>query len=508
MYNKGLFHDWVPKLVMLLLIVFMLVVLMFVNSIYSANVGLMVGSTGIISEYFMWGIFCTTIGMCCGLPLIMRLKMRFRSKELMITSLVAMATMSVVIATTSSELVIIGACVIFGFFKMFAMAEIVLPMRGILSPKGDNGRFYSLFYPIAIGLGQIAGMLAAKFTQNFDWQMLHIYTALLLLVCALLCVIVMHNLHFMEKLPLSNMDWSAIILFLGALLCFSYVVTFGKQQDWFNSPYIRYAAFAAVVFFVILVVRGVKLKNPLIMFGIYNIRNVRLGLILLIGQGALLSAGGVQSIYTSAILGYNWMTNAYLGMMMLTGIIAAGVVAFYWTKHKIPLKMYIFTGFSAYVIYYTILYFKMVQGLNIESFMLPQFFNGYGMCSLFISIWIYIVARIPQKEMIFSVAPLMVFRSVIAMTLFSGIVSWFQYRFQLESVVNLAANFDSILISSNPDVGSLSSVQLGALMAANKKLLGYAIMVGFAFLTFIFFHQFGNFKYKIGYYNIRHNRNP
>ena len=44
---------------------------------------------------------------------------------------------------------------------------------------------------------------------------------------------------------------------------------------------------------------------------------------------------------------------------------------------------------------------------------------------------------------------------------------------------------------------------MGAL-TANKKLLGYAIIVGFAFLTFIFFHQFGNFKYKIGHWNIRH----
>ena len=431
--------------------------------------------------------------------------MRFRSKELMLMSLIVMAVMSVVIATTHSAGVIVGACLIFGFVKMSAMAEIILPMRAILSPKNDNGRFYSLFYPIAIGLGQIGAMVSAKFTQNIDWQMVHIYTAALLLATTLLCVIVMHNKHFMQPMPLTNLDWSAVILFMGSLLCFSYVVTFGKQQDWFNSPSIRYSVIGAVALAVILVVRELKIKSPLLMFKIYKLGSVRLGLILLVGQGILLSAASVQTVYTSAILGYNWFNNAYLGMMMMTGIITAGVVSFYWTKYHIPLRMYIFTGFAAYVIYYTILYFKMVPGLNIESFMLPQFFNGYAMCSLFISVWIYIVARIPQKDMIYSVAPLMVFRSVISITLFSGIISWFQYRFQLESVANLAVGFDGILMASIPDVGSFGSVQLGALMAANKKLLGYIIIIGFAFLTFIFFHQFGDFKYKIGYWNIRHN---
>ena len=505
MYNKGLFHDWVPKLVMLLLILFFLVVLLLVNPIYSANVGLMVGGTGIISEYFMWGIFAQTIGMGGGLPFIMRFKMRFRSKELMITSLVVMAIMSVVIATTRLAEVIVGACLIFGFFKMFAMAEIVLPMRGIIG--SDNGRFYSIFYPIAIGLGQIGAMLSAKFTQNIDWQMLHIYTAVLLLACALLCVVVMHNLRFMPKMSLAKLDWPASAMLMGTLLCFSYVVTFGKQQDWLNSSNIRLAVIGAATLTALFIIRELKIESPLIMFKIYKLGSVRLGLILLLGQGILMGASSVQTIYSSAILGYNWMTNAYLGLMMLTGIITAGAVSFFWTKYQIPLKMYIFTGFSAYIIYYTILYFKMIPELNIESFVLPQFFNGYGMCSLFIAVWIYLVARIPQKDMIFSVAPLMVFRSVIAMTLFSGIVSWFQYRFQLESVANLVANLDGILMTINPDIGSLNSVQLGALMAANKKLLGYIIIIGFAFLTFIFFHQFGNFKYRISYYYTRNNHN-
>lgn len=503
MYNRGLFHDWVPKPLMLLLIIYLLIVYMLINAIYSSNISLMTGSTGILSEYFTWSIFATTIGLGAAIPLIMRVKMRFRSKEMMLSSLLVMAVMSVVIATTDSAVVVVGGSLIFGFFKMFGMVEIVLPIRGILSPNGDNGRFYSIFYPIAIGLGQVGALLSANIVLDVSWQMLHYYTAALLLVTAMLCIIFMHNLRFAPKMSLKGLDWFAIVLFIAALLCFTYVVTFGKQQDWFTSPNIRYAAIGAMVFVLILVIRELNIKQPLLMFNIYKLGSVRMGLFLLVGQGIFMSAAAIQTIYTSAILGYNWMNNASLGFMMLTGIIFSGFVAFYWTKFKIPLKMYIFTAFSAYVAYYIILYFMMVPGLNIERFFLPQFLNGYGMCGLFISLWIYTLAKVPAQEMIFSVAPVMVFRSVITTTFFTGIIMWVQYSFQLQGVVDLAFYFDGIAMSANSDIGSLSQVQLSALLAANKKLLGYIIVIGLAFLAIIFFHQFGNFKYRIAHYNVR-----
>ena len=66
MYNRGLFHDWVPKLGMLLLIIMLLLVYMLISPIYNGNIGLMVSSTGIMSEYFMWSTYASSIGMGGG----------------------------------------------------------------------------------------------------------------------------------------------------------------------------------------------------------------------------------------------------------------------------------------------------------------------------------------------------------------------------------------------------------------------------------------------------------
>lgn len=214
---------------------------------------------------------------------------------------------------------------------------------------------------------------------------------------------------------------------------------------------------------------------------------------LLVGLGMFMGTGSIQSIYTNAILGYNWKINASLSLMTMPGMVIAGFVGFHWTKHKLPIKMYIFSGFAAYVLNYVILYFMMVPDLSIDWFLLPQLLNGYGMCSLFIAIWLYGLNGIPQNDMLTSVGSVMVFRSFIATAFFSALFSWVQYALQWQSVNNLAFYFDAAIMNTYSQVGNFGQVQLGAILAANKTLLGYVIIAGLAFLTFIFFHQLGIF---------------
>ena len=497
MYNRGLFAPWVPKPVMLLLIILLLLVIMFINPIYVGNISQMVSSTGIISEYFMWANFALPIGMALLLPMLMRVKMRFRSKELMITTMLTMAILSVVIATTSSSFVVVGASLIFGFMKMIAMIEIVLPVMFILSPTGEKRRFYSLFYPIVLILGQLGGYWASYFALPLGWQMLHFYSAATLLLTALICVIFMHNQRFSRKLPLYRIDWLGILLFGVCLMSMAYVFTFGKQQDWFVSPHIKYATVLSVISGILLVYYELNTKRPYILFRHYGNTNIVMGLVLLIGQGMYMGASSLMSVYTNAILGYNWIINASLNLMMMPGIVIAGFVAFHWTKNGIPIKMYIFTGFAAYFLYTVMLYFIMVPDLNFESLFIPQILNGYGMCALFISIWIYLFEKVPANKVLPSVAPIMIFRSFVVISFFTCLFGWLQYKFQWQSISDHAVYFDTLVLSNSSNTYSIKGVQLGAVLAANKKLLGYIILAGLGFLTFIFCFQFGVLKYRI-----------
>lgn len=505
MYNRGLFHKWIPGIVQLLLIILLTAVVLLIKPINAANISLMSSSTGILSEYYMWGNYAVIIGFSVVLPFIWRIKTRFRSKELLITAMVVMAIMSIVVAKTTVGEIVIAACLIFGIANMVGMVEMLLPIMGIISPDKEKKRFYAIFYPISISSSQLGGFLASSISLNIGWEALHYYSAATLLLVAMLCVIVCHNQRFEKKTPFYYIDWFGLSLYITALMSMAYIFAFGKQQDWFNSPEITGAVVFVIASISILIIRQLTIKRPFLSFKLYKIKDVRYGLLLLIAQGMFMGVGTIMSIYTSAMLGYNWMTNAELSLMTLPGIVLAGFIAFHWAKNKIPIKMYIFSGFATYFLYTVMLYFMMVPELNIAQFYLPQLLNGYAMCSLFIGVWIYVFDKVPQDMNVIlpSVAPVMIFRSFIMMAFFITLFGWLHYRFQWQSIGDMSVHFDSLIMSQNPAIGSLRNVQLSAILAANKKLLGYIIIAGLGVLTFVLCHSFGREQYRIAYFRAR-----
>ena len=499
MYNRGLFQKWVPGILQLLFILVFLILINLINPVNQSNVGQMVSSTGILAEYYMWGLYATIIGISMVLPFVLRIKNRFRNKVLLITAFLVMVAANQIIANTSIGEVVVAACLVFGIAKMICMLEFILPFRGIISPDGDNGRFYSVLYPITLGLSQVGAFIASKLALTIGWQALHFYSSATLLIMAMIIIIFGHNQRFDRKLPFYGIDWLGVLYYTTALMSMAYLFAFGKQQDWLNSRSIISSFAVMTASIILLVVRQLTIKRPFLKFGLYRIKEVRMGLLLLVAQGMFMGVGTLMSIYTSAILGYNWVINSELGLMVLPGIVAAGFVGFHWTKHKLPLKMFIFSGFAAYFLYTVMLYFMMTPQLSITQLYMPQILNGYGMCTLFISVWMYTLGKVPQDTNIIlpSVAPVMIFRSFIMMGLFTTLFGWLHYKLQWQSVGELAVYFDTQIMSSNPGVGSLHDVQLGAVLAACKTLLGYTAIAGFGILTLIFFHQFGRQKYRV-----------
>ena len=495
MYNRGLFHKWVPGIVQLLLIILLTAVVLLIKPINAANISLMASSTGVLPEYYMWGNYAVIIGFSLVLPFIWRIKTRFRSKELLISAFSVMAVTSVIVTKSTIGEVVVAACFIFGVANMIGMVEMLLPIMGIISPDKEKKRFYAIFYPISICASQLGGVLSSKFSLNFGWEAIHYYGAATLLLTAMLCVIVCHNQRFEKKTPFYYIDWVGVSFYITALMGMAYVFTFGKQQDWFNSPSITWSVVIIIASIIALITRELIIKRPFLSFKIYETKDVRYGLLLLVAQGMFMGVGTILSIYTSAILGYNWITNGELALMTLPGIVLAGYVSFHWSKNKIPVKMFIFSGFAAYLLFAVMLYFMMTPELNISQLYLPQILSGYGMCALMIGVWIYVFDKIPQ-DMNFvlpSVAPIMIFRSFIMLGLFITLYGWLHYIFQLQSVGDAAVYFDAQAMGNAPL--SLRDVQLGAVLAANKRLLGYIIIAGLGVLTFILSHSFGRKKY-------------
>lgn len=275
------------------------------------------------------------------------------------------------------------------------------------------------------------------------------------------------------------------------------VLAFGKQQYWIHSPKIINASIASFVSLILLVIRQYTLKRPYISFKIFRKNNVIHGLIMLLMTGIFLSTGSIQNIFTIGILGYDPVLNSKLNLLMIPGIVAAGVYMAFWFKQGRGLKMFIFLGFAAMQAYTVIMYFSMGLEFNFENWILPMLLKGFGMGALFIAVWYYALDKLEMTEMMAATGLVLVWRTFFSVGIFSALFSWLQYQFQIEAVGNLAIYMDGNSYTLNQVMGNMKAIQFNAILAANKRLLGYVCIAGVGILMYVLSYHFGVDHHKI-----------
>jgi len=493
MYNKGLYHDWVPKPVQLLLMVLLLAVVMPIGGVYTGNISYLVSGTGSMTEYFMWANYASTIGMGACMPIVLRMKMRFKVRDKMTVLLVLLGLLSYINSTTYEPMIFVFSSLIIGFLKMMVTIELFLPLMAMI---GNRGMFYGAFYTFVLVLNQVSAYYAVDISIRYNWQQFYVIAAVGCFALALLHWIFMHDKYFALKVPLHYIDWLSILLFVSTFMCSAYVFSFGKQQDWVHSKKIMDAGIAAFVSFSLLVIRQLTLKRPYLSFKIFSKNNVLHGLFMLFWLGMFLGTTSIQNTFAVGVLGYDQLTNARLNLLMIPGLVLAGVTAIFWFKREIPLKMFIFSGFSAMMGYAIIMYFSMVLEFNYDYWYLPMFLKGYGMCSLFISVWFYTLDKLEMDDMLAAIGLVLVWRTFLAVGIFSALYSWFQYRFQVIAVGDLAVYLDGMTLTPQNVAGNMKAIQLNAILIAGKKLFGYIILAGCGVLLYVFTHHFGRERFE------------
>lgn len=498
MYNQGLFKDWVPKPVMLLLILAYLFPILIVGGIYTANFSEMMSDLAMYSEYLSFANYASFIGMGTALPLLLRFKMRFRSKELMITSLSIIALCSVVIATTDSPYVIIFSNFVIGFFKIIAIIEFVLPLLFILSPDGDRTKFYTIFYPLSITTAQLSSYVFAKIAYNLEWESVYLVMAIIMLVLVLISVIFMHDLRFSRKLPLHQIDLLSMLLFVVSFSLLAYVLVFAKQQDWFASPYIQGATIGFIITFAVFLWRQKGVKRPFVPLSIFKKKNFIQGLILMMGLGMFLASATIQNTFTVGILRYNSLTNNLLNYAMVPGIILGAIYARKWYAKRLPTKFLIISGMLFYILHFVMMYFLISPEVDIYYLMVPSILRGMGMAILFISIWFYTLDGFDMAETLAVASLAIVVRSMVSVAFAGAIYSWLFYKLQVQGLVNIADKLDAVSLS--PYRGGGLAVygrsRIQAVLTASKTLYGYSIIASIMLMIYTLALRFEKTHYR------------
>ena len=264
--KTGLFHDWVPKPVGLLVLFILTLTVMSTNGLFMPNATDMVGGLGTMSEYLTMGNFAATIGMAAVYPFLFQVKGAFTTRQILIFTLGLISLLTVFCAVTTSPELLVLANFLIGGLKMITMIEVIIPIMMLISPDGNRPKFYSIFYPFSIIIGQISGYFSAELAYVYNWHFAYWALLPLLLLSLLLVVIFYHNGRATEARPLGKLDWISYFMWSGALMLLNYILVFARVEDYFSSVRIQGAAIAFVVLLLVFMKRQFSLEKPFLNF--------------------------------------------------------------------------------------------------------------------------------------------------------------------------------------------------------------------------------------------------
>jgi len=494
MYSNTPFASWVSKPVLIVLNFFIVFAFLSVSGVYSGTSSNLAGALNIYGEFLGMAKNASTIGMSTSIFLLVRLKSRFRTKELMVASAILLSALLYIIGTTQNSYMIVFGSFMIGFLRMFPMMEMSTPLMMVIA-KGNKGIFYSIFYPLAIGFSQIYSYYFCKLVASSDYQSIYFLMSGVMLVVALLCLIFQHNQRFCRKTPLYQIDWLSIGMFATSAMCFNYVFTFMKQQDWLTSPYIVGSFFVGVLLLVITIYRQPYVKRRLFYFDVfYKYENVRHAILLFLFFGIFMSITSAYSQYISRVLGYSEEIIGRLNLWMIPGLIIAGIAGYISFKYQWKIKYLIILGFISMFLQALSFYFLIQPQMDIDYLRYPMIFKGIGMASLFMSIWFYASSNVPRNVMMGVMSIMILFRSFLSIAIGGAILGWASNQSQWQSLNDMAASLDwgDTMIGAT----NIQSININAIMSSSKIVLGTVCWLIIPVLIVIFSHHYGVFNLR------------
>lgn len=467
------FYNWVPKWLGILILVLMFIPILTVGGVYSVNSTEMMGGLGIISEHITFTNFATSIGMAAFCPFLYRLVVIRREKMMCLTGFSMMYVLSYICAETDSIFLLALCSVLMGFLRMVLMMvnlftlilyagriEAYLKIKPGLEPVDGEGwdkldiersiaqpGIY-LFFMI---LGQLGTSLTAWLAYEYEWQYVYYYMMGMLLVCILVIFVTMPYHRFQNKrFPINFRQFGNATLFCIPLVCFTYVMVYGKVLDWWDDPTIRMAAITAVLTGALFFYMESTHRSPYYLVGVLKLRTIRMGVLFYF----LLMFFNSSAMFVNVFAGIgmkldNWQ-NASLGNWTMLGYFIGGMITIFLSMKKVHFKYIFAGGFIMLGMAALFMYFEVQTDGLYERMKYPVIIRSTGMMMLYSLIPTYATQRMPYKFLSSWICTMITIRMVIAPSLGAAVYTNALQERQQNYVTRYAQDVDLL----NPETSA------------------------------------------------------
>lgn len=509
-------RPWVPQWLGFVTAMVIMLPVVLINGAYTGDITEVSGTLGVLSEDIRMAYYATSVGMAVSYPLIPKVRAVLTTKTALLIDLLMQAILSFLCAQVNQIDIVIICSFFIGFFKGFAMLEIIIMIRPFFSPANVRSEFYAYFYPIVFSAGQISMAVTAQLAYHYQWQHMYYLVVILLLVAIVFILLFFRYARTPLHIPFKEMDGKSALLIATGLLFIIYIFTYGKTLDWFSSQKILVYTFVTPVLLWLFLHRQVTSKKPYIRIEVLNHSKALIGYFFMMVTMFFSSGSSLIVSYATSIIRIDSVHTNALNLWMLPGFILGAIICYWWFRwQRWRFRFLISGGMFCFVTYFAILYFGITPGGSYEMLYAPMFLRGMGMMILFIAFGVYVVEDMNPKLMIYNAFFLITFRSALAPAFSTAFYNNMLYRLQLNAMNILSENMtmDNVLASKQYSQSLSSalaqghSMQEAAQIATNglygtlqsqslllglKTMLGYMLIASLAVAVisrFIPFHK-------------------
>ncbi len=450
-YRIMAFKDFVPDKLRFLILLFTAILFQLSNSIYLTNLNEVVGDKALTMEDIKFIHTAGFIGMTMIFPLMFRIKFRFMSRTILLSSIAIIIIGNVICMYSDNLLVLYVTSFILGAVKMIGMFECMSSIQLVITPTRDFTVFFSVVYLIVLGSIQLSGLLTAQISYLYSWRYMHILIVGLFLCAMMVFYFLMRPIRLMKKFPLYQIDLLGMGLWSLVLILIHFIFEYGKMLDWYDSEYIWVATIATIILLICAIQRMFGIRRPFIMPEVFRYKNLMKALVLLAVLQIFLSTTNViLGVFTGGILHYDILHSTSLNWAVFIGVLLGAGYSFYWMAvYRGSYKIIFFIGFLCFMLHHLILYFVFQPGIAKEDLYLPYILRGIGYVTLYISIALYAAEGVAFPHFFPSITIMSFVRSAIGGTMATSLCSNLMQYLQKKNLIILSQEMDLVNPTAN-----------------------------------------------------------
>ena len=173
-------------------------------------------------------------------------------------------------------------------------------------PPERRGMATAIYGIAAVVAPTVGPTLGGWITDSYDWRWIFfINVPVGIGVFGLVSALIHERAPSRDSRRQSSMDWTGFGFVALSLGCLQVVLDRGQEDDWFSSAFITALALVSAIAFVLLVLRELKARDPLVDVRLLLDRNFAVSFALMLMLGfMLLGSTFLIPAYTQSLMGY------------------------------------------------------------------------------------------------------------------------------------------------------------------------------------------------------------